>query len=53
MRGKAQFLNIHLQNCGITPAYAGKSEYQPYCEKGIEDHPRLCGEKFFYQEAIQ
>ena len=31
---------------GITPAYAGKSAADKKKLDGIEDHPRLCGEKF-------
>ena len=30
---------------GITPAYAGKSLKYAKEEHGIEDHPRVCGEK--------
>ena len=45
MRGKAQFLNIHLQNYGITPAYAGKRAPFPQTAASAWDHPRLCGEK--------
>ena len=29
----------------ITPAYAGKSLQYAKEEHGIEDHPRVCGEK--------
>ena len=46
MRGKAQFLNIHLQNYRITPAYAGKSFQSDRPKAAVRDHPRLCGEKY-------
>ena len=32
---------------GITPAYAGKRPPEPPKLTQQEDHPRLCGEKFF------
>ena len=31
---------------GITPAYAGKSVYIALSCSIVEDHPRVCGEKF-------
>ena len=46
MRGKA-FCNRHSGNqIGITPAYAGKSAKYGIPEDALQDHPRLCGEKF-------
>ena len=30
---------------GITPACAGKSQYQSHVPVTAEDHPRVCGEK--------
>ena len=46
MRGKA-FWGIHVVPCqGITPAYAGKSWIPITQFLNIQDHPRLCGEKF-------
>ena len=48
MRGKAQFLNVHLQNYGITPAYAGKRGIYQSGVRSRQDHPRLCGEKLTY-----
>ena len=46
MRGKdssSGFHNVHLR---ITPAYAGKSYCACLWLDDIEDHPRLCGEKY-------
>ena len=37
---------------GITPAYAGKRENQAYRSIGVEDHPRLCGEKLRITDPI-
>ena len=31
---------------GITPAYAGKSVLDDFSHEHLQDHPRLCGEKF-------
>ena len=45
MRGKGCTQCENIDHQGITPAYAGKSEIVPRFEYGIEDHPRLCGEK--------
>ena len=46
MRGKAHGSVCHLRHYRITPAYAGKrGGWQPKIA-GIQDHPRLCGEKF-------
>ncbi len=45
MRGKAQDRLSRHQLEGITPAYAGKRK-NPHCKsQGLQDHPRLCGEK--------
>ena len=46
MRGKVSFSLVHADPVGITPAYAGKSLKYAKEEHGIEDHPRVCGEKF-------
>ena len=46
MRGKVNFFEFFRCLTRITPAYAGKSHTfaaSCYC---IQDHPRLCGEKF-------
>ena len=45
MRGKGRFCMMQLTRCGITPAYAGKSEKARNCVIFTGDHPRLCGEK--------
>ena len=46
MRGKAYSWCAEDRSSRITPAYAGKSIllYLPVYD--VEDHPRLCGEKF-------
>ena len=46
MRGKAKIkLSFDLEY-RITPAYAGKSPVPVHLDAAIQDHPRLCGEKF-------
>ena len=45
MRGKGRFCMMRLTQCGITPAYAGKSYVLAEFCWYREDHPRLCGEK--------
>ena len=48
MRGKGIW-NFNDQTvCGITPAYAGKRFKSFVDGLRIEDHPRLCGEKFSF-----
>ena len=48
MRGKARFPMSSRPQKRITPAYAGKSSglWNRECQR--KDHPRLCGEKYFY-----
>ena len=46
MRGKALEMQRTHGGSGITPAYAGKSEYFNVRQIITKDHPRLCGEKF-------
>ena len=46
MRGKVQTAFTFLIDTGITPAYAGKSALRASWQCLLEDHPRLCGEKF-------
>ena len=46
MRGKVSVKLDTLATAGITPAYAGKSGAPVALYRRIEDHPRLCGEKF-------
>ena len=46
MRGKVvHFFGAHLPD-GITPAYAGKSSQTAEHPSIMQDHPRVCGEKF-------
>ena len=45
MRGKGKETQTECCNRRITPAYAGKSEFQAQVNALLEDHPRLCGEK--------
>ena len=45
MRGKAEMGAIVPFRAGITPAYAGKSIFQPSVYEVDGDHPRVCGEK--------
>ena len=48
MRGKAAEIMAEHDAEGITPAYAGKSGNASSCIFIKGDHPRLCGEKVFY-----
>ena len=45
MRGKGDSEIVRQCSNGITPAYAGKSEIYPAGTAGLQDHPRMCGEK--------
>ena len=45
MRGKVQKFFTASTPCGITPAYAGKSNAVFISRSMGRDHPRLCGEK--------
>ena len=51
MRGKVSCLEEALEALRITPAYAGKSDYGGLHFFAVEDHPRLCGEKFFVRHG--
>ena len=45
VRGKVcLFLGLPLM-LGITPAYAGKSDFSVFWAVYPKDHPRICGEK--------
>ena len=46
MRGKDQRIRKDLERMGITPAYAGKSDFFVFRRIEPKDHPRVCGEKF-------
>ena len=52
-RGKAQLLDILCHLAGITPACAGKSAEIAADLDGLEDHPRLRGEKAFGHSDAQ
>ena len=45
MRGKVSTSAKHTLSTGITPAYAGKSDFHDAHLRFFEDHPRLCGKK--------
>ena len=51
MRGKGNGAATFRITGGITPAYAGKSQAGSLSHKRIEDHPRLCGEKFLTRNS--
>ena len=46
VRGKVQSVQSAISEHRITPACAGKSLHVPAVPNPLEDHPRLCGEKF-------
>ena len=46
MRGKVRGIQTSQALTGITPAYAGKSVLLLLLPFAVQDHPRLCGEKF-------
>ena len=48
MRGKATTRQPILTTLRITPAYAGKSTDYECRQESKKDHPRLCGEKYFF-----
>ena len=45
MRGKETNGVLDSRSGGITPAYAGKSDFFTLHRRRVKDHPRLCGEK--------
>ena len=47
MRGKGPIRPCSTKSSRITPAYAGKRASAAETIPAGEDHPRLCGEKFF------
>ena len=51
MRGKVCITAIIRTLCRITPAHAGKSPKLRTNSKIIRDHPRACGEKYYYHIA--
>ena len=48
MRGKAEKVRGDFFGKRITPAYAGKRASEQHRRKKAGDHPRVCGEKFFF-----
>ena len=46
MRGKVTAGSPLVNDIGITPAYAGKRRCGQHSGLSLQDHPRLCGEKF-------
>ena len=48
MRGKGRRVYEATHGAGITPAYAGKRRQLARPSKCVEDHPRVCGEKFAF-----
>ena len=46
MRGKGRFVRRVPAQLGITPACAGKRASSFFSYSRIQDHPRVCGEKF-------
>ena len=46
MRGKEQLETVPKFYTRITPAYAGKSDQTTKGQALLEDHPRVCGEKW-------
>ena len=53
MRGKADFDVCSDRQCGITPAYAGKSLARRCVVPRSRDHPRVCGEKAGAQGVVE
>ena len=45
MRGKGLSARRRIALCRITPACAGKSGFKRRIGLGVQDHPRVCGEK--------
>ena len=52
MRGKGLAVLIGARGAGITPAYAGKSQGLADIYEVLGDHPRVCGEKFWFVYQI-
>ena len=52
MRGKVLVAVDAGRTFGITPAYAGKSVHVPGIGVFFRDHPRVCGEKFIFNEYL-
>ena len=52
MRGKDDEGTATKDKVGITPAYAGKSIELEEKKDEAKDHPRLCGEKPYFYDAV-
>ena len=52
MRGKEYVSQVGKQKRRITPAYAGKSEVCFKLFAGVQDHPRVCGEKAVIRSSV-
>ena len=52
MRGKGDVYTDSSDSSRITPAYAGKSFLHPRRRHTQKDHPRLCGEKGTFADAL-
>ena len=52
MRGKGTVRGKSIRPWRITPAYAGKSFCVEIEARWIQDHPRLCGEKYKMYFAV-
>ena len=52
MRGKGSVSGLRRVSVGITPAYAGKSDFFHRAGKLFRDHPRLCGEKLAFSHLL-
>ena len=52
MRGKVFSPPTAAPSSGITPAYAGKRKEQLAKLEDDKDHPRLCGEKPYFYDAV-
>ena len=51
MRGKDRIWLCAGRKDGITPAYAGKSSQSPCRNRYPGDHPRVCGEKLYFDPS--
>ena len=52
MRGKELAVGVIRQHGGITPAHAGKRACTTTGTTRRKDHPRVCGEKTYYQDSV-
>ena len=52
MRGKVYLVQLYCGFARITPAYAGKSASTNADRFSVQDHPRVCGEKFDLRHLI-